>query len=79
MHLDFATMLRMNPFGPLMAALFGAFVLRTVYVTARDGHARALSDGPFRAIPQAMLVVYGCEVVLWVLRFFGLFGGPCPV
>jgi hypothetical protein len=77
---DFHDVLRFNPLGPVMAALFGLFVLRTLYVTARDGHVHALTQGRFgSALPWAMLATYGCEVVLWALRFFGLFGGPCPV
>jgi hypothetical protein len=80
LSLDFAAVLHFNALGPVMAALFGLFVARAVFVTARDGTARAVADGRFgRAIPYAMMATYGCEVVLWALRFFGLFGGPCPV
>jgi hypothetical protein len=80
LSLDFAGVLHTNPFGPVMAALFGVFVVRTVVAMAKDGHARAAMDGRLgRAVPYAMMATYACEVVLWGLRFFGLFGGPCPV
>jgi hypothetical protein len=78
--LDFAGVLHTNPLGPVMAALFATFVVRTVFFTARDGNVRAVVEGRLgRFVPYAMAVTYACEVVLWALRFFGLFGGPCPV
>jgi hypothetical protein len=33
----------------------------------------------FRLAITATIVTYGAAVALWILRWFGLFGGPVPV
>jgi hypothetical protein len=79
-HLDFAGVLRFNPIGPLAAILLGITMARTIYVIARDGHMRGLAEGWFDKLAvRAFMGVFIAEVVLWALRFTGLFGGPCPV
>lgn len=80
LSLDLEGVLRWNPVallaGVIMAALWG----RAVMLLARDGHLRDL----FRERIGGTLVLAYCAVwalglVHWALRFFGFFGGPCPV
>lgn len=70
----------LNPVAPLLVLLVGGFAVRLVYVAARDGHVRAFDEHPLVGTGlRAFLGALGFAIVLWGLRFFGLFGGPVPV
>lgn len=70
----------LNPVAPALVAIVGVLAGRLVYVAARDGHTRAFDAHPLvRALTKAFLGALGVAVVIWILRFFGLFGGPVPV
>jgi hypothetical protein len=45
-----------------------------------DGDARRIDEERLgRFFLRAFLVATIAEIVVWALRFAGLFGGPCPV
>jgi hypothetical protein len=77
---DMKHALEANPLGPPMALVLAAVVARAVFVVARDGDTRALAEGALgRAILRALVALFVVELVVWILRFFGCFGGPVPV
>jgi hypothetical protein len=80
LHGDLHGVLAYNFLGPVAAgliALLALDVLRSVFV---HGDARAAGQGRLGgAIKLGVFVVAGLEVVVWVARFFGFFGGPVPV
>lgn len=79
-HGDVAGALRMNPLGPVLAALVGLLGLLVTWYVLRDGTPNRITDTRVgRVIPGAVLVVALLELALWGLRFCGLFGGPVPV
>jgi hypothetical protein len=72
--------LRMNALA-LPALLVGsAFALATVVTTARAGtpfEVHRTRSG--RAALVAAMIVYAAALALWVVRWFGWFGGPVAV
>lgn len=77
---DVASALRYNAFGPVMALLIGILALEVVVSLARFGDLRNVAErGVGAVVKYGILVVAGCEIVLWVARFFGALGGPVPV
>jgi hypothetical protein len=80
LHFDFAGVAHFNPIAPLVVAILFALAVRVVWLVARDGHARTIDEE--RLGQRLLLGLVGAvslEIVVWALRFFGLFGGPCPV
>jgi hypothetical protein len=79
-HLDLLGALHANPIAPFSMALLVFLAARVVYLVYRDGGTRHLGEAPWgQALVRALLVVVSLQIVVWVLRFFGLFGGPVPV
>lgn len=79
-HGDVAGALRMNPLGPVLAALVGLLGLLVTWYVLRDGTPNRITDTRVgRVIPGVVLVVALLELALWGLRFCGLFGGPVPI
>jgi len=80
LHFDFTGALRFNPLAPIVVALLCVLAARALYVMARDGDVQALGDAPVgQWTLRLLLVALSLQVVVWALRFAGLFGGPCPV
>jgi hypothetical protein len=80
LHGDVLGALRMNPLGPVLAAIVACLGLLTTYHVLIDGTPNRLADTRLgRALPRAAIVVAILEIALWLLRFCGLFGGPVPV
>ena len=80
LQLDFAGMLRYNALGPIHVALSGWVIARSLWVIARDGSLAALEyKGEGRLMVMGFVVVQSAQFILWCLRWFGLFGGPCPI
>jgi hypothetical protein len=72
--------MRANPIAPFSMALLLLLGARLVFLVYRHGDTRRLGDAPWgRALVRALVVLVVLQVVVWVLRFFGLFGGPVPV
>jgi len=70
----------LNPVAPALLVCVGAFASRLVYVAARDGHVRAFDDHPaMRLLLRAFLGTLLVAILIWIVRFFGLLGGPVPV
>jgi hypothetical protein len=79
-HGDLEGVLRMNPLGPVAAVLLGFFAVQAVASVLRRGDFQAVGEGPLGAIAKrALAAVVVLEIVLWIARFFGAFGGPVPV
>ena len=77
---DFARAVRIQPAAPLILLALGLLAARGVWLVARDGHAGALGEGHFgRTLVGALLAGAAVELVVWVVRWFGLLGGPLPV
>lgn len=79
-HFDLPGVLRFNPLAPLVVVCIVVLAARAIYVMARDGDVAALPDPPVGAwTVKILLAVLAIQLVVWGLRFLGLFGGPCPV
>ena len=53
---------------------------RAIWLVWRQGHSRELLEGRLGRLLVVLIVLCsGAELVLWVLRWFGMFGGPVPV
>lgn len=80
LHGDLHDVFRYNPFGPAMAILMGIFGAQAFTSMVKFGDFRLAGEG---RLGRLMKVVFLCvavlEVGLWILRFFGFFGGPVPV
>jgi hypothetical protein len=73
-HLDKAT--AWHPLVWIVPPLLAAY-----FVVEGVGWVRTRSFGASRRLPGARVVFYGCLALLvgvWIARFFGAFGGPCP-
>ena len=80
LHLDVPAALRANPVAPLTIVLLAAFFARVVWLVATDGTLARMSDGAIdRWLVRGLFAVMALQIVVWALRFFGLFGGPVPV
>jgi hypothetical protein len=76
----FRDVLRYNPFGPVVAVLLLVLGVRVISSMRAHGDLRALEKGRAgRIATRVFVVVAVLEVILWVARFFGAFGGPVPV
>jgi hypothetical protein len=72
--------LRMHPFALPVLGVWLLFMASTVYATWTADTPLAFYKGRFgRSALAAMVVVYAATLALWILRWFGLFGGPVPV
>ncbi len=60
--------------------VLGALAIRAVIVVGRDGNLYALGHGFVGVwMVRALVLALSLELMIWVLRFFGLFGGPVAV
>jgi hypothetical protein len=80
LHGDVMGSLRFNPIAPLFVVVLGALSARAVWIAGRDGNLSALGRGTVGTwLVRALVGVLVIDVIVWVARFFGLFGGPVPV
>jgi hypothetical protein len=80
LHGDVAGALRMNPLAPLFSLLVGSFVALVLFSLATTGTLSRVGQGhASKVITGGLVVVAILQVVVWLLRFAGLFGGPVPV
>lgn len=77
---ELAASIAMNPLAvPISLSLF-AVALATVLVTLERGSPMSLLESrPARAAVIAFVALEVLSVVVWALRFAGLFGGPVSV
>jgi hypothetical protein len=75
-----AESLRMHPFAVPVLGVWLLFMASTVHATWAVGTPLTFYKGRFGRVALGVLVaVYVATFVLWVLRWFGYFGGPVPV
>jgi hypothetical protein len=80
MRLDFASVIKFNPVAPLVIAILAALAVRVVWLVARDGHARTIDEERIgQRLLLGLVAAVTLEIVVWALRYQGLFGGPCPL
>lgn len=78
--LDFAEALHMNPVAPVVLVALAGLALRAVVLAYRDGSTRRVDEEKIgRALIKVVVWATVVETIVWGARFFGLFGGPCPV
>ena len=77
---DVAGAFRMHPVAPIVIVVFGTMAIRALALVWREGHSRRLFEGRLGGLVVWLVVLStGLELVLWTLRWFGMFGGPVPV
>ena len=80
LHGDLDGVVRFNPLGPAVALLIGIFAAQAWFSLVRWGDFRDAGKGRVPLlIKRALIGLAVVEFLLWVARFFGLFGGPVPV
>jgi hypothetical protein len=80
LSLDVPTALRMNPVAPFMVIVLGVLAARGVWLVGRDGNANELGQGRLGTwLLRGLAWSLGAQIVVWALRFVGLFGGTVPV
>jgi hypothetical protein len=80
LDLDVARAFRIHPVAPFVLAVLSVLAARIVGLVWREGHARALLEGKLgRWLAFTLVGLAGAEVMVWGLRWCGLFGGPVPV
>lgn len=77
---DVGSMVRFNPIGPVAAVLIGVLVVQAFASVLARGDFRAVGEGRVGlVVKRGLVVVVVLEVLVWIARFFGAFGGPVPV
>jgi hypothetical protein len=78
--LDVPTALHFNPVAPLVLAALAGLTWRALTLVFREGHARRVDEERLGRL-FLRIIVWGvaAQTLVWGARFFGLFGGPCPV
>jgi hypothetical protein len=76
---DWGASLRLQPLAVPMLGAAGLVVLATVRTTLRSGAPRLEGSRLGRWAVGVAASVYGAAVLLWGLRWLGLFGGPVAV
>ncbi len=78
--LDFATAFRFNPLAPIVICALALLVWRALVLVFHEGNARRVDEERLgRAFLYVAVWATIGETLVWVVRFFGLLGGPCPV
>ncbi|MBX3200105.1 MAG: DUF2752 domain-containing protein [Labilithrix sp.] len=72
--------LRYNAVGPVMALFIGIFAVQAFVSVLTYGDVRDAGEGRLGfVLKRGILVLFGLELLLWIARLFGAFGGPVPV
>lgn len=79
-HGDLDAALHGNFLGPVLAALAFAMAAGSIVSVLRHGSATPfVSSRAGSLVARAAIVVGVLEVLVWIARFWGAFGGPVPV
>ncbi|MBX3259970.1 MAG: DUF2752 domain-containing protein [Labilithrix sp.] len=77
---DLQGVLRYNAVGPVMALFIGIFAVQAFVSVLVHGDLRGAGEGRLGfVLKRGILALFGLELLLWIVRFFGAFGGPVPV
>lgn len=80
LHFDVAQAIRYNPFGPLVIASLFVLAAESVLLMLRRGKVGNLGiGGASRWALWGLMAAVFLQIVVWIARFFGFFGGPVPV
>ena len=80
LHGDMQGVLRTNMVGPVAALLIGLLGVQGIVSMLVHGDFRNVGEGRLGYVVKRLLVVAAAvEIVVWVARFFGAFGGPVSV
>ena len=80
LHGDVDSMVRFNPIGPAAAVLIGVLVVQAFASVLARGDFRAVGEGRIGlVVKRGLVAVVVLEVLVWIARFLGAFGGPLPV
>lgn len=79
-HGDLAGLLRHNPLAPMMTLFVVLLSVQALGSVLATGTFARVGDGRVGlVVSRGVLLVGALQVVIWVARFAGLFGGPVPV
>ncbi|MBX3207330.1 MAG: DUF2752 domain-containing protein [Labilithrix sp.] len=79
-HGDLDGALRYNAVGPVMALFIGIFAVQAFVSVLVHGDLRDAGEGRLGfVVKRGIFVLFALEVLLWIARLFGAFGGPVPV
>jgi hypothetical protein len=80
LHGDLGGVVQYNPLGPVAALLIGILAAQAIVSVFVHGDFRDTGEKRLGYIvKRGIIAVAVLEIVLWVVRFFGAFGGPVPV
>ena len=78
LSLDFQRAAALHPLVFVVLPVLGAWVLTEAHGYVKTGRASP-SPRAARVFASAFAALFALLVLVWVLRFFGWFGGPAPV
>lgn len=77
---DLDGVVRFNPLGPVLAVLIVAIASQSFASVLAHGDLRGAGEGRLGwVVKRGVFLVAGLELLLWIARFLGAFGGPVPV
>ena len=80
LHGDMPGILRTNVVGPVAALLVGLVGLQGIASVLAHGDFRDVGEGRLGFVLKRLLLATAVvEIVVWIARFFGAFGGPVSV
>ncbi len=77
LHGDFAGATHLHPLWMVIVPLVAAWMLAEIVSYLRTGAFFPLERFP--PVLRVAQVLLALLVVVWIARFFGAFGGPCPI
>jgi hypothetical protein len=75
-HGDLTAALHMHPLVLVLLPWTGLLLVSELYGHVSRGSFATTFQRPMFRIGS--YVVFATSIIVWILRFFGLFGGPCP-
>jgi len=79
LHGRFVEALHHNAIAPLLVAGIGLFALRSLLIAATQGFSAVGRDRVALGIAKGLAALWVVQLLIYLARFAGLFGGPEPV
>ena len=77
---DLHGVFRMNPVGPVVAVILAVFASLSIHSMLVTGDLKRFNASPVtKRLNQLVLGLAVVSFMMWIVRFFGWFGGPVPV